>query len=406
MQPALAFIDDFGFFSSTELHLSAYYMDPGNHYFQFGYEGRYSNVLQVTVTPRAQGWGYDIEFHFGGDRDGTGQGAQSDTLPPVDPLPVDPPESPPGDDDDDNDNSRLPDTGDGDSNGSNPSGNPSTGDNTYPQDNNRNTNDNTTPIVSGDNLFNGSNEGKQDETGNEDITNINGHEQPEYVKSVEIDYIPADEKSSQTIIENTTNTMANQPSVQQITLDADELDNLRTTQPIEMTFIENNIKLVIPTYLLDGLELGEGEVFAVELEMEGNTFSVRLFAGEREIRGFSGETFLVYILYDTEVPLSALYCEDEQGNRYYMIGSGGDKVIFRLATTGKYTIHEEPETDTPLVIEGKEIPEAFSILNRNEAESVNNSAMPWGMIGIIGGVVLVPTTTLGIRRAKLRKKHE
>jgi hypothetical protein len=421
-------IGDIGYFESNAFYLYASYLEPGRHYFQLAYEGRYSNVLQVTVTPRAQGFGYNIDFNIGGDRDGTGQGDQGGSLPPVDPLPVDPSEPQFGNDDGDSDNGRLPDTGDGDGeddNEGNSGWNPNQGDNTPPLDNtpqqgytdpqgnDRDTNNNTLPIVSGDDPFNGGNDGRQADTEDEIIGDTNENEQAEQTDPVEIEYIPTtlntnpvDDESFQNAPVNTAAATANLPVTPQITLSANELDDLRATQPVEMTVIENNIKLVRPTYLLDGLELGEGEIFAVELEMEGNTFSVRLFAGEREIRGFSGETFLVYILYDSDVPLSALYCEDEQGNRFYAEGRDGDKVIFRLAETGSYTIHEETGTDTPAVIEGNEIPEAFNIFNGNETTSQNNSAMPWGMVSIIGGAVFIPSATLGIRRAKLRKKPE
>jgi len=323
----------------------------------------------------------------GGDRDGTGQGDQGENRPSVDPPP-----NPPGD-------TKLPDTG-RDSGGS----------------------DN--PPASGNGSTTVENDGSPADSMKEKSDEAGAPNQAEQAELVEIEFMPPplgeETPAAQdtfaaeqlTVPPDQPDAAINQPTMPHITLDAVGLDDLREAQPLEMTFIKNDVKLVIPTSLLDGLVLGEGQVFVAELETDGKHFTVRLYAGEREISGFSGETFLVYIPYDANVPLSALYCEDEQGNRFYAESREGRRVLFRLSATGSYAIHEEMGTDEQggAAITERNEPSGFTRVIEPQQlsgqEVQNNPVLPWGMIGIAGGVVLVPTATLGIRyRIKTRVKR-
>lgn len=120
-----------------------------------------------------------------------------------------------------------------------------------------------------------------------------------------------------------------------------QLEDIITANPLQVTFVNDSLRLSIPTKSLQTIDLEEDEQLGIQLTQDAvNQYSVRMFAGEREIIDFGGEAFEVTLSAPEQwEKISKMTCMGDDGIAVPMLlnEETGD-ILITLRSTGSYQV--------------------------------------------------------------------
>jgi|GEM_PF-3919237 len=129
------------------------------------------------------------------------------------------------------------------------------------------------------------------------------------------------------------------------------LQDLIGANPVQVTFQQGDMRLLIPTSALSTIQMEEDELFEVELVMlSEDRFHLRLYVAGREITGFEGETLTVIFPCDTDADSEDLTCVDSVGTSLPVTLAGG-RITIELTATGTYTIENSKAVPAAAMLE-------------------------------------------------------
>ena len=122
-----------------------------------------------------------------------------------------------------------------------------------------------------------------------------------------------------------------------VVLSNEQVKQQALTNPENITFIENGMKLVIPTSSLTDLLAENLEQFKVSMTYNGfDRFQVTFFINGIEVTDFIGSEFTVYIPW--EQMADSVYCYQLPDQNIPAAGYENSFLLFNLTKTGEYQI--------------------------------------------------------------------
>lgn len=122
-----------------------------------------------------------------------------------------------------------------------------------------------------------------------------------------------------------------------VVLSNEQVKQQARTNPENITFIENGMKLVIPTRSLTELLPEDLDQFKVSMTYNGfDRFQIIIFINGTEVTDFIGSEFTVYIPW--EKMTGSVYCYQIPDQNIPAVGYENNFLLFNLAKTGEYQI--------------------------------------------------------------------